>query len=131
MVFLLTALTGGVLIGCSHVNVNETVSNNPTEISSTFLVEESISIESNLNDKTEGYTESNGMENQEPSMDDDMHEAFSVKDIFVLGSPFEEDRPYMVVHIKDITSRERGRTLKKQFLPNTVVDTMSIGKMKE
>lgn len=110
--FLLVVLTGCVLIGCSHISVNETdsESNNQTESSSAYLAEESPSMESKLNDKNEGYTESKGM-NQEPPRDDSALESFSINDIFVSGKPFVEERPFMLININDIIST--GRALEK------------------
>lgn len=101
-IFLLTVLTSCALIGCSHTRVNESESNNPTESSSTFLTDESPSMESKLNDKNEESTESNGM-NQEPPIDDSAFESFGINDILVSGNPFGEDRPFMLIDINDIT----------------------------
>lgn len=110
--YLLTVLAGCVLIGCSHIKVNETESesNDSTELSSDFFAEESPSMESKLNDKNEGYTESKEM-NQEPPRDDSALESFSINDILVSGKPFGEDRPFMLININDITST--GHALKK------------------
>lgn len=108
--FLLTVLTSCTLIGCSHIRVNESESNNPTESSSTFLTEEPPSMESELNDKNEGFTESNEM-NQEPPMDDSAFESFGINDILISGTPLGEDRPFMLIDINDITLTRH--TLKK------------------
>lgn len=84
--FLLIALAGCVLIGCSHVKENETESesNNSTELSSAHLTEESSSAEA---------------------------KAFRVNDIFVSGTPLAEDRPFMLIDMNDIAST--GHALEK------------------